>query len=89
MNRYIAEFVGTLLLMYVILATGNWLAIGGILAVIALILGPISGGAFNPAVAIVYSAVGKIPSSDVVPYIIAELAGALAAFELIKLMSKK
>jgi len=88
MNKYIVEFLGTLLLTFVILATGNWLAIGAALAVAALLGGPISGGAFNPAVAIAYLASGKISSSDVIPYIISEIAGALAAFELVKLMMK-
>ena len=89
MNKYLVEFLGTLFLTFVILATGNWLAIGAALAVAALLGGAISGGAFNPAVAIAYVAAGKIPSSDVIPYIVAQVAGALAAFELLKLMSKK
>lgn len=89
MNKYLVEFLGTLFLTFVILATGNWLAIGAALAVAALLGGAISGGAFNPAVAIAYVAAGKIPSSDVIPYIVAQVAGALAAFELLKVMSKK
>jgi aquaporin Z len=89
MNKYIVEFLGALVLTFVILTTGNWLAIGAALAVCALLGGAISGGAFNPAVAIAYLAAGKIPSGDVIPYIVAEVAGALAAFELMKLLIKK
>jgi aquaporin Z len=89
MNKYVVEFLGTLLLVFVILATGNWLAIGAALAVAVLLGGAISGGAFNPAVAIVLLAAGKIPSSDVIPYIVAEVAGGLAAFELAKILIKK
>ena len=89
MNRYIVEFLGTLLLTFVIISTYNYLAIGAALAVAILLGGSISGGAFNPAVAIVYLAVGKITSSEVIPYIIAEVAGALAAFELFKIIFKK
>jgi len=89
MNKYVVEFLGTLLLVFVILATGNWLAIGAALAVAVLLGGAISGGAFNPAVAIVLLAAGKIPSSDVIPYIVAEVAGGLAAFELTKILIKK
>ena len=88
MNKYIVEFLGTLFLVFVILATGNWLAIGAALAVAVLLGGLISGGAYNPAVAIALLAAGKIPSSDVIPYIVAEVAGALAAFELVKLLMK-
>ena len=45
MNKYLVEFLGTMFLMFVIFATGHWLAIGAALAVIAFIGGPISGGA--------------------------------------------
>ena len=80
MNKYIVEFLGTMFLMFVILATGNWAAIGAALAIGALLGGPISGGAFNPAGAISLYAAGKLSKSDVLPYIIVEILGALAAF---------
>lgn len=80
MNKYLVEFLGTMLLMFVILATGNWLAIGAALGIIALLGGPISGGSFNPAVTISLFAAGKLPKPDVLPYIIVEILGALAAF---------
>ena len=80
MNKYIVEFLGTLFLVFVIFATGNYLAIGAALAVIAFIGGPISGGAYNPAVAISLYAAGKLSKSDLIPYIIVEILGALAAF---------
>jgi glycerol uptake facilitator-like aquaporin len=89
MNKYIVEFLGTLLLTFVVLATGNYLAIGAALAVAVLLGGAISGGAFNPAVAVAYLASGKIPTSDVIPYVAAEVAGGLAAFELVKILIKK
>ena len=44
MNKYLVEFLGTLFFLYVILATGNWLAIGAALAIAVLIGGPISDG---------------------------------------------
>jgi len=84
LQKYFVEFLGTLFLMYVILATGNWLAIGVGLAIPVLLGGPISGGAFNPAVAISLFAAGKLPQSDLLPYIIVEILGALAAFYLYK-----
>jgi aquaporin Z len=89
MNKYLVEFLGTLFLVFVILATGNYLAIGAALAIAVLLGGAISGGAFNPAVAIVLLVSGKIPSKDIIPYIVAEIAGALAAFQLVKLVLKK
>jgi aquaporin Z len=80
MNKYLVEFLGTMFLMFTIFATGNWLAIGAALAIAALLGGPISGGAYNPAVAISLYAAGKIAKSDVIPYVIVEILGALAAF---------
>ena len=80
MNKYLVEFLGTMFLMYVIFATGNWFAIGAALGIAALLGGPISGGAFNPAVAISLYAADKLPKADVLPYIIAQILGALAAF---------
>jgi aquaporin Z len=89
MNKYVTEFLGTMFLVFVILATGNYLAIGAALAIAVLLGGAISGGAFNPAVAIVLLVSGKIPSKDIIPYIVAEIAGALAAFQLVRLVLKK
>jgi aquaporin Z len=82
MNNYLAEFLGTLLLVYVIFATGNWIAIGAALAIAVLLLGPVSGGAFNPAVTISLYAAGKLQKSDVIPYIILQILGGLTAFYL-------
>lgn len=89
MNKYLIEFLGTLFLVFVILATGNYLAIGAALAIAVLVGGAISGGAFNPAVALVLLVSGKISSKDIIPYIVAEVAGALAAFQLVKIVLKK
>ena len=85
MNKYIVEFLGTLFLVFVIFATGNYLAIGAALAVAVLLGGAISGGAFNPAVAIVLMYAGKLSRSDLIPYIIAQVAGGLAGYELFKM----
>jgi len=84
MNKYLVEFLGTMFLMFVIFATGNWGAIGAALAIGALLGGPISGAAYNPAVAISLYAAGKLSKSDVLPYIIVEILGALAAFYVYK-----
>lgn len=86
MNKYIVEFLGTLFLMFVILATGNYLAIGAALAVAVLLGGAISGGAYNPAVSVALMYSGKMPRSDLVPYVVAQIAGALVAVELVKMI---
>jgi aquaporin Z len=80
MGPYLVEFLGTMLLVYVILATNNFIAIGLTLAIIVLLGGPISGGAFNPAVAFGLFAAGKLDKSKLLPYIIVQILGALAGF---------
>ena len=80
MNKYLVEFLGTMLLVFVILATGNWFAIGCALGIAVLLGGPVSGGAFNPAVAMSLYSAGKLPKTDVLPYIIIEFLGGLAAY---------
>ena len=84
MNKYLVEFLGTMFLMFVIFATGHYLSIGAALAIIVFLGGPISGGAFNPAVAISLYSAGKLAKADVLPYIIVEILGALAAFFVYK-----
>ena len=84
MNKVLVEFLGTLFFLYVIITTGNALAIGAALAIAIMVGGKISGGNFNPAVTIMMAVAGKQPMSEVVPYILAQVAGGLAAFELSK-----
>jgi len=88
-KKYITEFLGTLLLTFVVLSTGNWLAIGATLAVGCYLGGPISGAAFNPAVAISYLAINKITTSEIIPYILFEILGAIVAYLLYKMLSKR
>jgi glycerol uptake facilitator-like aquaporin len=55
----------------------NALATGGALVALILAFGPISGAHFNPAVTIADAWQGGLAWSSVVPYIIAQLLGAL------------
>lgn len=84
MKKYVVEFLGTLFFLYVILATGNAIAIGTALAIAILVGGPISGGNFNPAVSIMMVAAGKLPMNDLLPYIVSQVAGGLVALEINK-----
>jgi len=86
-----AEFIFTFALVYVVLnvatakgTSGNsfyGLAIGSTVMVGAFAVGPISGGAFNPAVATGCLYMGLLSYSHYLAYIASELcAGAIAAY---------
>ncbi len=85
----LAEFLFTFALAYVVLnvataqgTSGNsfyGLAIGFTVLVGALAVGSISGGAFNPAVAVGLCVIGKVAWSKIWVYLVANLAGGAAA----------
>jgi len=86
MNIYLVEFFGTLFFAFVVFTTDNYLAIAAALAVAILIGSSINGNVcvYNPAITIAQFYHGVIPEKDVMPYILAEFAGALLALELSK-----
>lgn len=84
MQQYLAEFSGTLFLVYIYLATGNPLAIGAALALVILLASPISGGHMNPAISIIMASLGKIDRTELIPYCLAQIFGALIALEIYK-----
>src|SRR6476660_5657460 len=95
MNKYIAEFIGTFFLVLTIGCTGIGagagviapLAIGAALMVMVFAGGHISGAHYNPAVTLGVLIRGKVNAADVVPYMVAQLAGAgLAALIVIKFL---
>ena len=93
-RRLGAEFFGTFWLVFggcgsAVLAaafpqlgigfTGVALAFGLTVLTMVYAVGPISGGHFNPAVTLGLWAGGRFRTADIIPYWIAQLAGALAA----------
>jgi glycerol uptake facilitator-like aquaporin len=56
----------------------NTLSTGAALAVLILVLAPISGAHFNPAVTLAMSAAGNLPWPEVPGYLLAQFAGAFA-----------
>ena len=82
MKAVLIEFVGTFFFLYVILAVGTPLAIGAALALAIYVGGSISGGNFNPAVTIMLIAAKKQRLETALPYIVAQVAGGLAALAL-------
>lgn len=84
MYAYLVEFLGAAFFMYIVLATGNPLAIGAALTFVILITSKISGGHINPAISIVMASAGKLDTNDLVPYCIAQILGGLTALEIYK-----
>ena len=94
MNKYGAEFFGTFWLVFggcgsAVLAAafpelgigfaGVSLAFGLTVLTMAYAVGHISGGHFNPAVSLGLWAGGRFPASQLLPYIVAQVLGAVAA----------
>lgn len=87
MNKYVIELIGTFFLVLTIGCTAinspagaiPPLAIGAALMVMVYAGGHISGAHYNPAVTLAVFIRGKCDAKDVVPYWVAQLAGAALA----------
>jgi len=64
----------------------NTIATGAGLVALILTFGGISGAHFNPAVTVADASQGGLPWGDVVPYVVAQLAGAFAGVALAHVM---
>ena len=82
MKAVLVEFFGTFVFLYVILATGNFLAIGAALALCIFLGAKYSGANFNPAVTVMMVAAKKQNMDTLFPYILAQVLGGLAALAL-------
>lgn len=88
LRKYLTEFIGTFLFVFAVLgivASGaktvpTALGVGSALMVAVFASGHVSGGHVNPSVSIAAWLRGALPVSDLVPYIVAQLLGAAAAF---------
>ena len=87
--KYIAEFIGTFLLVAVVVGSGimgetlsngnNTIATGSILFVIIKMFSNISGAHFNPSVSLLFLLRDEINSKDFIKYVIAQIVGGLLA----------
>jgi aquaporin Z len=84
MYKYLVEFFGAAFFVYIILVTGNPIAIGAALTFVILLIGNISEGYVNPAVSIVMASAGKLPINELIPYCVAQILGGLVALEIYK-----
>ncbi|MGI9518919.1 MAG: MIP/aquaporin family protein [Pirellulaceae bacterium] len=89
MARYITEFIGTFFLVLTIGLCSIYvgaimplltpLAVGSILMVMVYMGGHVSGAHYNPAVTLALFINGDMKSSDLIPYWVAQLGGAIVA----------
>lgn len=88
-RKYLTEMIGTFVFVFAVIGivVGDTecvaavaVGIGAALMVMVYASGHISGGHLNPAVSIAAYLRGALPLGDLGPYIVAQLAGALAAF---------
>lgn len=101
-NKFLAEVVGTFWLVFggcgsAVLAAGYpdlgigfmgvALAFGLTVLTMAYAVGGISGGHFNPAVSVGLTVAGRFPASNLLPYIVAQLIGAIAGAAVLYLIA--
>jgi glycerol uptake facilitator-like aquaporin len=65
---------------------GNTLPTGTMLFVLITVFGPVSGAHLNPAVSLIEVLERRLPRGEFVPYVLAQLAGAIAGAWLAHLM---
>lgn len=112
-RRLVAESLGTAVLVATVVGSGimatsltqdmglallgNTLATGAMLVVLIMILGPISGAHFNPAVSLVFTLMRGLNRRDLPGYVLAQVLGGVAgtltahlmfALPLVELASK-
>lgn len=93
--KYLTEFIGTFFLVLTIGLTVNqdWagtsmapLAIGCALMIMVYMGGHVSGGHYNPAVSLAAALRGAMKMADLIPYWVAQVAGALAAAYVVSIV---
>ncbi|HKW45011.1 MAG TPA: aquaporin, partial [Candidatus Eremiobacteraceae bacterium] len=98
MKKYLAEFVGTFVLVLVGVGAavldgkalgpvGISLAFGLALVAMAYAIGPISGCHINPAVTVGLAVAGRCKWADVLGYVVAQCIGAIAATLLLSVIA--
>lgn len=100
MRKFLAEFLGTYALVFAgtgaiiidnqthgsVTHTGIAITFGLIVMSMIYAFGDISGAHLNPAVSISFALAGKFQVSNLLPYILSQIAGALAASLTLRLL---
>lgn len=100
MKNYFAESIGTFALVFcgtgaivindvsggLVTHVGISLTFGLIVMAMIYALGDVSGAHINPAVTLAFWSAGRFPGREVLPYIVAQLLGAVLASALLKML---
>ena len=100
MKKYVAEFIGTFALVFcgtgaividglyggVVSHAGVAITFGLIVTAMIYAFGEVSGAHINPAVSIAFGLDGKLNKKEILPYISAQLGGAILASGVLKLL---
>ena len=79
-TKYLAEFLGTVLVVLCALVSGgNFLVVGVAVAVAVFFAGKISGGHVNPAITLALYVNNKIAFNDFVAYLVSQFAGGVSS----------
>lgn len=96
--KYVAEFLGTFMFLSAILqatsASAPWPALTPLLIVVGLlaaitVTASTSGAHLNPAVSVLMFLKQSLPAGDLVPYVGAQLLGAVAAKMVFDMLQKR
>ena len=83
-QKFITEFIGTLLLVFILLTTKSPIAVGTTFTLLLLLSRGSSKGYFNPAITIVLSSMEMMPKTDVLPYCLSQILGGMVGVQLFK-----
>ena len=84
MYKYLIEFFGSAVVVYVLLTTKNVFAVGATYVLAMLVSGRFSGGYMNPAATIALVAAGSVSANELIPFVVSQVLGGLVALELFR-----
>jgi glycerol uptake facilitator-like aquaporin len=84
---YLAELLGTFLLVLSVFASGgNAFIVGGTLTLIILLAGKVSGSHLNPVISFAMLLEGSMSTIEFVTYLATQMAGSTAAYYTYKII---